>query len=70
MASSFACSLLMDDSSDASLLVINVSPFFIVMVMWAFVVKVKKNEETRNVREAGKAWPVHPVALHSCIGNT
>jgi hypothetical protein len=41
MASSFACSLLMDDSSDASLLVINVSPFFIVMVMWAFVVKGK-----------------------------
>jgi hypothetical protein len=60
----------MDDSSDASLLVINVSPFLIVMVMWAFVVKMKKNEETRNVRKSGKAWPVHPVASHSCIGNT
>jgi hypothetical protein len=60
----------MEDSSDASLLVINVSPLLIVMVMWAFVAKMKKNEETRNDREAAKAWPVQPVALHSCSGNT
>jgi hypothetical protein len=44
----------MDDSSEASLLVMNVSPFFTVIVMGAFVVKVEdaKPWDARRVEKA------------------